>query len=176
MEIKTSLQDSSSGLGLPTLIVVDYDIKTDGNFYLLKSKFISYEVMGKNMNSLVHDDSDDSVLLDMKNKLAYSFSRKVYSDMVVRDLEPIIYAIKDSGLVRFKQNSNSISFVMDSAYSSFVTPFPQFRGNKYGVIEIRHNENKIELKQIRPIDYHFDGLLLFVKSFSKSDEVFTIPF
>src|SRR5262249_44410691 len=78
MEIRSQLKNGQDGFGLPATIKVEYDIITNGRFYLLKPKLISVESEQANLNPLVRQP-DDSFVLDKQNELAYILSGDSYS-------------------------------------------------------------------------------------------------
>jgi len=161
---------SNSFNSIPIETKVSISIVSNENYSLLTLKLTSIQSPAElSQNS----KTEDSFFVDKSKFLQYSLSNKDYSTY---DTIQILNSFKDLGNHHGSQFLGSIQFIQCDTLPKDIIPFPNFLGNRYGVIKVLKGNSVIELVKIERTSFNFDDYLVKIKSFRKSDSKYEIPF
>jgi hypothetical protein len=136
LHIKYRMTESAS-LTFDTLIRVDLrteiisilDVYTDGRFYLMQPSLEDFKIENRS-TSQGHLDNE-SVLIDVfKNRVCF------LSDSNWLTYKPLMLATLKAGEHYYASANDTVRFVTENRYEKAVTPFPYYRMNLDGVINV----------------------------------------
>lgn len=143
-------------LSLTANAVIDYKIITNGDWYLIYGKAVSIAVENTDIRIDSADGQEDSALIRKPDKF-YNLSLKTVQPLIVHQLFPEIISTASAGEKQafIQKSDDSSTFLLSSKYPPILTPFPNYNGNKYGVVEIRNARFNCTLVSEKQIDFDF---------------------
>jgi hypothetical protein len=143
-------------LSLTANAVIDYKIITNGDWYLIYGKAVSIAIENTDIRVDSADGQEDSALIRKPDKF-YNLSLKTVQPLILHQLFPEIINTASVGEKKafIQKSDDSSTFLLSSKYPPILTPFPNYTGNKYGVVEIRNARFNCTLVSEKQIDFDF---------------------
>ncbi len=170
LEASGVLKTDANQIEVPASITVRYKVITDGLFYLVIGQLQQASVDFTNL-VILDKEHIDSMFFVKDKGLIFDISNRTYSIAETAIIDSSV--IKDLSLKY--QKIDSTRFYIDSIYQRIITPFPQFSGNRFGIVKIISKKGTCTLKSVREIDFSFETIQKQVRSYIYSQDKIHLP-
>lgn len=172
LEINSLISDTDNSATFPASVKVEFLVITDAQNYFIRTNLLTFDA--GNNNKIGSTIEKDSFLLTIKDSIAYLFSTREYYKYESSSLEDKVIKIND---LYYEQHCGNLVFKLCDTLPACVKPFPQYVGNKFGIIEIKRGASTLKLTSIKEIaGYSFLNLKLTTNSFRKGNSTLELPF
>lgn len=174
LEASGEIKTTETLVELPTNLTVKYKVITNGIFYLVIGQLQHVSIAFTEIPSSF-EEHIDSMLFEKGKDVVFILNNRTYSKIETALIDSTI--LKDSVINTNSQYQKIVDsrFYIDSIYKNYITPFPQFSGNRHGIIKIISKNNTCTLKSVKEVIFDFESLKRQVKNYTYSQDTIPLP-